>query len=176
MLTTQFANYLSASTDIQQRAKPIGYLWTQEDHVFPSLASKTKSFWKSCIQLDLQSHYCRWGPFTIYFVQCQFYFYHIQLRFPIIIWPQLFFPAPLVYSAPKILYSLSPLDIHASKMILIFWSLHRSYACIAPSHVTRSVHVINRIGQRWWSLSFLIHFIVSVICSCILLGSNSLYC
>lgn len=90
MLTTRFANYLSTSADIEQWAKPIGHLWTQEDHIFPSLASKTESFWKSFIQHYLQSHYCRWASFTIYFGQCQFYFYHLQVEFLIIIWPQVF--------------------------------------------------------------------------------------
>lgn len=97
MLTTQFANYLSTSTDIQQWAKPIRYLWTQEDCVFPSLASKSKSFWKSFIQHNLQSHCCSWVPFTICFGQCQLSFCHIQVKFSIVIWSQQCFPILLDY-------------------------------------------------------------------------------
>lgn len=134
MLTTQFANYLSTSTDIQQWAKPIGYLRTQEDHVFPSLASKTKSFSKSFIQHYLQSHCCRWVAFTIYFGQCQLYFCHKQVKFPIIIWWQPFFPAPVVYSTPNTLYSNSPADNH---QITTSWKYLRQPTSkwSQPSHV-----------------------------------------
>lgn len=164
MLTTQFANYLSTSTDIQQWAKPIGYLWTQEDRVFSSLASKTKSFWKSFIQRYLQSHCCRWVSSTIYFGQFRFYFFYIQVKFPIIIWPQLLFPAPLVHPTSNTLYSNPPPDFHqitnhfvkipvAANLqndpdLLVFTLC--ALLCVVPSHVTRSACVANRIRQKWW--------------------------
>lgn len=150
VLTTQFANYLSTSTDVQQWAKSIGYLWTQENHVFPGLASKTKSFWKSFIQHYFQSHCCGWAPFKTYFGQ--FYFYHIQVKFPILMGQN--FPSQPCLSTPNTLYSNSPPDIYQitsswkylkqlpSKMSPTFWYPH--------SPIIEFLHMWQ--GQPFWPI------------------------
>lgn len=162
MLTTQFANYLSTSTDIQQWAKPIGYLWTQEDHVFPSLDSKTKSFWRSFIQHYFPSHCCRWvalqyilDKMIVWFlphtssVSCLSHSRHPIFQFS------------TRYSSDNCLLKMSmaanrqndPNFLVLTAFVLLF---------VVFSHITSSISVTNGTGERWWCVTSQICYICNL--------------
>lgn len=117
---------------------------------FLVLLPKLSLFWKSFIQHYFQSHCCGWAPFKTYFGQ--FYFYHIQVKFPILMGQN--FPSQPCLSTPNTLYSNSPPDIYQitsswkylkqlpSKMSPTFWYPH--------SPIIEFLHMWQ--GQPFWPI------------------------